>query len=289
MWFWYALIAAIISAISVILNKRALKFVGAPLVSWALSAFSIPLLIYPSFSQGWPKINEIFFIGTVGSSVVFALGKTMSLDSMKKGHLSHIVPLSCFSSLFTYFFGLIFLQEYLKPIHVIGLLLILFGTYILKITEAKEDILKPFKLLFTNPISLVYLLSMVLMGASAILDKLGLINVFPSNPYFVLLVENIIMTMLLTSYMVKIDKKWVTELRSSFSFLLVSGLTYSAMVIFLFYGFQSGPTALASGIKKLEVIFILVLSQIFFQDRPKKEVWVGSLIMIIGAVLIKLT
>jgi drug/metabolite transporter (DMT)-like permease len=60
MWFWWAILSAVFSAISIILNKKALKSINASLVSWALFAFSIPFLIYPAFKDGWPKLNFTF-------------------------------------------------------------------------------------------------------------------------------------------------------------------------------------------------------------------------------------
>ena len=114
MWFWYALLSALVSAVSVILNKKALKNINASLVSWALFAFSIPFLIYPAFKDGWPKLNIIFWIAITASVVMFAYAKTLALKSLKGSLMSEVVPLAFFSVLFQYIFGLIFYSEILK-------------------------------------------------------------------------------------------------------------------------------------------------------------------------------
>ena len=108
MWFWYALLSGLVSAVSVILNKKALKNINASLVSWALFAFSIPFLIYPAFKDGIPKVNNLFWIVITASVVSFAYAKTLSLKSLKGSLMSEVVPLIFFAVLFQYIYGLIF-------------------------------------------------------------------------------------------------------------------------------------------------------------------------------------
>jgi len=181
MWFWYAIGSAFVSAISIILNKKALKNINASLVSWSLFAFSIPILAYPALKDGWPKLNAIFWIAITASVVSFAYAKTLTLKSLKGSLMSEIVPLAFFMVLFNYLFGLIFLSESLRLIPIIGLIFIIAGGYFLKVEEAKEDILKPFKLLLTNKGSRAYLLAMIIMPLTSIFDKYGLKNIQPVN------------------------------------------------------------------------------------------------------------
>lgn len=75
MWFWYAFFSALSSAVSVILNKRALNKINASLVSWSLFVFSLPLLAYPAFKNGLPKINTMFWIASISSVFIYSLGK----------------------------------------------------------------------------------------------------------------------------------------------------------------------------------------------------------------------
>ncbi len=288
MWFWYGLGSALVSAVSVILNKKALKNINASLVSWALFAFSIPFLIYPAFKDGWPKINSLFFVATTASIILFAYAKTISLGSVKASLLSDIYPLTFLSVFFNYIFSLLILSESLRLIPIIGLLLIIIGGYFLKIEEVKEGWLRPFRLLFTNKASFIYIIAMVIMPLTSIFDKIGLQNIKPVNQSFLLLYENTFTTILLGAYMTQKDKNWIKELKVNFFSLSVNGLVYLGVSLLFLYGITTGAIALVSGIKKLEVIFVLLLSWLFFSDKPKKGVWIGCLIMLLGVVLIKL-
>lgn len=288
MWFWYALLSGLVSAVSVILNKKALKNINASLVSWALFAFSIPFLIYPAFKDGWPKLNAVFWIAVTASVVSFAYAKTLTLKSLKGSLMSDIVPLAFFSVLFQYLFGLIFLSESLKLIPIIGLVLIVVGGYFLKVEEAKEDILKPFKLLLTNKESRAYLLAMIIMPLTSIFDKFGLKNIQPVNQSFLLLLENFMTTVLIGFYMTRKDKQWVTDLKNNFWSLCLNGIVFTVLALLFLYGITTGAVALVSGVKKLEVFFILIFGWLLFGDKPKKGVWIGCLIMLFGVILIKL-
>src|SRR3989338_7347641 len=288
MWFWYAIFSALVSAISIILNKKALKNINASLVSWSLFAFSIPFLAYPALKDGWPKLNTVFWIAITASVVSFAYAKTLTLKSLKGSLMSEIVPLAFFMVLFNYLFGLIFLSESLRLIPIIGLVLIVVGGYFLKVEEAKEDILRPFKLLLTNKESRAYLLAMIIMPLTSIFDKYGLKNIHPVNQSFLLLLENFMITVLIGFYMTKKDHKWVTDLKNNFWSLCLNGVVYTILALLFLYGITTGAVALVSGVKKLEVFFVLVLGWLLFGDKPKRGVWIGSLIMLVGVVLIKL-
>src|SRR3989344_4223270 len=289
MWFWYALLSGLVSAVSVILNKKALKNINASLVSWALFAFSIPFLIYPAFKDGIPKVNNLFWIVITASVVSFAYAKTLSLKSLKGSLMSEVVSLIFFAVLFQYIYGLIFLSESLKIIPIIGLILIVVGGYTLKVEEAKEDFFKPFKLLATNKNSLMYLIAMIIMPLTTIFDKIGLRNIQPVNQSFLLLMENILTVILLGVYMTGKDKNWVKELKTNFWTLSLNGVAYMALSLLFLYGITTGAVALVSGVKKLEVFFVLIFGWLLLGDKPKKDVWIGSIIMLLGVILIKLS
>lgn len=289
MWFWYALISAFTSAISVTLNKKSLYKVNASLVSWTLFAFSLPFLAYPSLRDGMPKLNYVFWLTTLGSVALFTFGKTLSLKSLKGSVMSDIVPLAFFSVLFQYIFGLVFFSEHLKLVPIIGLILIICGGYILKVEEAKEDFLRPFKLLFTNRNSFMYLLAMIMFTVSSVFDKIAMLNMQPLNQSFYLFLGNIMSTIIITFYLFKNDSKWVYGIKTNFWVLFASAVAYIIVSLTYLIGITTGGAlALVSGVKKLEVFFVLIFGMLLFGDRPKKGVWLGSLIMLIGVILIKI-
>ncbi len=289
MWFWFAIGAAGVSSISVLLNKRLLGRVNAYLLSWSLFALSLPLLIVLSILNKGVPLGPLFFVGALGSGTVFVFAKTIDLQSIKKSVLSRVFPLAVFSTFFNYFLGLIILGEKIKLIPLVGGLLIVVGAYMMNVEKAKENIFEPIKTLFTDRISAIYLFAMLLSAFSALFDKVGVTHTQPISPYLTLLVENALSTVFLTGYMIRNDKNWISDLKKYFIPLTICSIVYVFVGILMLTAFSKGPIALVSAAKRTEIILTLLLSTIFLQDKPPRHIWIAAVIMLLGVVLIRLT
>lgn len=288
MWFWLSLGSAVLAAVSIILNKKILNTVSPGLLSWALFALTIPILLIVTFFQGVPSINSMFFLGVTGSSLTYVFAKTIFSSQLKQGLISQIMPLTAFTGLFTYVFGLLILTETIRLIPVLGLLAIIIGSYILNADSAKEDLLKPFKMLFENKNAILLLIAIGLGGATVVFDKLGVINTFPQNPTFVMLTEQIIMTSLMTGYLIKKERDWTFKLKNNFRLLFLNSLIVLGIGYLVFYAYTGGPAALIIGVNRLQVFFALTLGYFIFKDKPTKHSWIATAVMIIGVLMIKL-
>lgn len=288
MWFWFAVLSAAFSGVSVVLNKRALHNVSAALVSWTLFILPIPLLLIMVMREGIPQINIMFFIAVTASSIIFAVSKTIGLHSIKHNFLSKIYPLVSFGTFFSYIFALIFLGETIRPIPLFGLFMIIFGAYILNVDKAKEHILMPFKLLVTHKESFIFIIATFFTNLTGVLDKIGIKNTTPNSAVFVLFTENIILATLLTFYLLKKEKNWVNDFRKYFWILIIGSIIYIGVSLFFLKGIATGAIALVGGIKRLEILFVLILSFLFFNDKPAKHTWIGAVMMLVGVILAKL-
>lgn len=288
MWFWYGVLSGLFSALSVILNKKALGNVSAALVSWTLFVLPLPFLFVMVLREGIPSFNVMFFVGAVGSSVVYAVSKTISLQSIKNNLLSKLFPLSSFGTFFTYILGLLFLGEKITMLPLIGLIFIIIGAYLLNADRAKEHFLMPLKLLFTHKESFIFIIAMIGNSVAGIFDKVGVINTVPRSSTFVLFVEDIVLAILLTVYLLKNDHGWLNDFKKHFWVLAIGSFIYTLLALFFLMGIVTGAVVLVGGIKKLEILFVLILSYLFFHDKPLKYVWLGSIIMLAGVLLIKI-
>lgn len=287
MWFWYGLTAAFVGAMEVVISKKVLNKVGSALFTWSLFTLSLPLLALLSFKEGVGSVNYLFWMGTFVSCVLFVFSKTLSNESIKRGVLSKLFPLSGLGALFTYLFGLILLSEQLKPIPVLGIVLIVAGTYAINVDKAHEGIWQPIKLLFKEKVSLIFIMAIALASLSGIFDKVGLTNISPRSIIFPLLVEDVFLSLFLLAYMLRFEKNWVTELKNNFWVLLLTSAIYMVSNLLTFSGFLSGPVALTSGIKRVQILFIFLLGILVLKDKPTKHAWLAAALMISGIILLK--
>ena len=290
MWFYLALISAVLGAVDVVLNKKCLNKVSAAVLTWSLFTLSIPPLAYLALKDGIPSLNQVFFIGVFGSSLAFIFAKTIINETLKQNAVSKIYPITAFAGVFTYFFGLIMLSESIRPVPILGLLSVVFGSYILNADQAREDFLKPFKLLFLKKSSIIFLIAIMLGSLTAVFDKLGLNNTTPTSPVFIIFVEQIIMSIMMGAYLLKKESKtWFSEVKNNFGILFLNSIVFIIVGLFVFnsYG-NDGPVALVLGVKRLQIFFILLLGYLFFKDKPTRHAWLATGMMILGVLMIRL-
>lgn len=289
MWFWLSLGSAAFGAIDIALNKKVLHKVSPATLNWSLYVLSLPVLLILALREGIPAINSMFWISVFGSAITFALGKNIIYAALKNGLISKIIPLTSFSNIFNYVLALLFLGENIRFLPVLGLFLIVIGSYILNVDQAKEDIFKPFKILFASKSALIFMGALILTSATAIFDKEGILNTSPQGPLFVLLVEDILLSILFTFYLFYKEKTtWVNQLKGSFGLLFVNSYVLLIIAYLVFQAYSiNGPVALVLGIKRLQIFFALVLGYLFFKDKPAKHAWIATAIMILGTILIK--
>lgn len=289
MWFLLAFLSAILGGIDVVLNKKCLNRVSAAVLTWSLFVFSTIPIVYVVIHQGIPITNNVFYFATIGSSITFVFSKTIVNNTLKNNLISRVFPLTALAGVFTYIFGLIFLSESIRVIPVVGILATVIGSYILNTDKAKDGLLEPFKALFANRSSLLFLLAILLNSITTIFDKTGLNNTSPSNPSFTLLIENFFLIVFLTPYLIKKEKNtWKLEIKNNLIWLIINGIIYGCISLLIFAAYTDAPVALVMAIKRLQIFFVLLFSWLFFHDRPTKHAWIASVIMVFGILLIKL-
>jgi len=99
---------------------------------------------------------------------------------------------------------------------------------------------------------------------------------------------NIISSILLIGYSIVRKKQVTREFKTKFGSLFIASMIYMILVLLVYSGFASGPIALVSGVKKLELLFVLLFSWIFFRDKPSKHTFLASICMLLGIVCMKI-
>jgi drug/metabolite transporter (DMT)-like permease len=287
MWFWWGVATAIISAISIIINKKALSSVSTSLTTWSLFALSLPFIVVCYLLSAKPTLTQDFYLGIIGSSLFFAISKTVSLLVIKQTELSKVIPLNTFTSVFIYLLALIFLGEVIRTIPLIGLSVVIVGAYVLNAGQRSQGVLKPFIYLATHKESRLYLIAVLLSAASGTFDKVALKGSLPASPLAVLLGENLLISMFLLGYLNIKKAGWIKELKNNYKILTLASGVYALGSITTFAGFADGPIALVSGVKRLQLLVVLLFSFIFFKDKPTKYSVIASIITILGIFLIK--
>jgi len=289
MWFYIALATSVISAISVIFSKKILKGVSPSVLTWCTLVLATPIIAIFAIKEGIPNLNTLFIAGVVGSVIFYTASEIIQFRAMKIADLSAIYPLVSLGPIFTLIVAFRPpLNEKPGCIAIIGVLITLLGVYVLNVNNAKEGLLKPIKLLFENKASALMILSVVINSVVIAFDKLAINNTIPQNTTFVLLAENILVIVGLLPILYLRNKNFTRQIFDNKKLFIILGLLNAVSTILAFSAVGSGSVGLVSTILKTQLLFVLLFSFIFFKDKPRLETIIGSIIMILGVVLIKI-
>jgi len=146
MWFYVALATSLISAVTVIFDKKVLKAVNPVVLTWCTLLLATPIIAFFAIKEGVPNLNTLFIIGVIGSVLFYTISSIARFRTMKDADLSAIYPLVALGPILTLLIAFLPpLNEKPNFISIIGVLITLFGTYILNISKAREGLLKPIK------------------------------------------------------------------------------------------------------------------------------------------------
>ena len=121
-----------------------------------------------------------------------------------------------------------------------------------------------------------------------VFDKLAINNTFPQNTTFTLFVENLMVIFGLLPLLYVRNKNFYQQITSNTKSFLLLGILNAVSTILAFSALGGGSVGLVATILKTQVLFVLLFSYIVFQDKPKLETLIGSVVMIAGVVLIKI-
>lgn len=288
MWFYEALLAALIYTLVIILNKKLVKDFSPLFLVWVATLISIPFTV--PFMGGFkiPAISTAFLAGIFLSVAAYVTTTVLRLKAFKLANLSQIFPLISISSIFTLIFAMFPpLLEKPTTLSVIGVLITVLGVYMLHMDLSKRNVLEPFVILFKNKASLLVLVSAVISATTIIFDKIAIDNTLPPEPIFTLQAENLLLVIIFLPVLLLNRDIQPKKIMLQYKWLLLMGVLLAASAIVGFFAISAANVGYISAIYKTEIIFVLLFSWIFFKDKPKKEIWLGTIIALFGVVLIK--
>jgi uncharacterized membrane protein len=203
--------------------------------------------------------------------------------------LSAIYPLVSLGPLFTVFVAMLPpLSEKPSTLSLAGVVVTLLGVYVLNAANLREGVLKPIKSLLSTRASALMIISVLIDSVVIIFDKLAINNTLPKNSTFTLLVENLVIIFGLLPILYLRNKDMGKQLRHNFKLLVLLGCLNAVATILGFTAVGGGNVGLVATILKTQILLVLLFSYLAFKDRPRPESLVGSVIMVVGVVLIKL-
>lgn len=287
-WFAIALLSAFLSAFAAITQKKVLFNLGALEFSFLLSLvnllFSIPFFFFIDYGTiNSSNLTILFIKSVIGVGAFFCV-----MVSLKNLEISNALPLLALTPGFIAVFAFFLLGESLKSTEVIGLLLLIIGTFILEKKNTSNFIL-PFSVFIKSKYHRIIILALLLFTASSILDKFLLVKMNLS-PISLTAFQHIYFAFLFSTVFFLFRKK-VKPIKSVLNknilllIVLISILTIAyRFTQILAVGMAS--VALVLAIKRTSVFWATVIGGKIFSDKDLLKRSLAAILIVAGAILI---
>ncbi len=287
MWILLALLCSLFISVESVFSKISLRSVDEYFTSWALHVVASVILLCSLPFFGIPQVGAEFYpaliVGTLGNAVA----TICFMRAIRLSDLSLAVPLTTLSPLFLLISAPLILGEFPNPSGVLGVCLIVVGAYTLNIQRFHEGWKEPMYAVLRNKGARYMLVTTLLWGVLAPIDKIGIRN---SSPVFWITIFTITLAVIFTP----LALWWSHEktLRAIHEHRLTFVAMGSASAIGLacqMFAVNIAPVAYVISIKRLSVLWGVIFGAVIFKEQGIKSRLTGACIMVAGAVLIALS
>lgn len=286
-WAVFALLSAFMMSLFRVIQKKVLSMERSLEFSAASSVYRIPILLLLLFfidfsGLDWKIVIALFFIAALRTMAAF-----WRLRATKNLNLSVVEPLYNFYPLFIIVIGFFILGEEIGPIHFVGILILLLGTFVLETSKGKTlaDVFKSF---FKSKMIILGLVSVLLFSFTGVLDKLMLDSGIQIAKYFFIMFTFISINFVISDVVRFGFKDVVKSVKTSSLFTFLATVFHMANIMFYYLALAS-PGALISlvaPIRTSSTLFTTVIGGAIYHEDHIKQKAIAAVIMLIGAILI---
>ncbi len=287
MGFLFAFITAVLLSFRSLLEKRTLKNVDEYVMVFGLRCFAglFLFLVILFFDVETTLKQDNFWFILLAGAVTCSISSILAIKGIKYGDLSLVGPVMTLTPLFILLTSPIMIGQFPSLIGLLGVLLIVFGSYTLNINELKNGFREPVKALFKNRGARYMLGAAVVWSIGSNIDKMG---IDASSPYIWAGTLNALSGILfLPLVMLKgQSKKKIGDFRGNILSIFIIGFVASMSSLIQLLAVNLILVVYVISLKRLSSVFQVLIGHFIFKEEYFKERFVGVIIMFLGAILI---
>lgn len=283
MWIFLAILIVIFTSWQDILSKKIVRKANPYLVTWAWWCFTLPFLLVCLPFSAKPQLTPQFWLA-LGFSVFFlSFAVIYYIKALEATELSLSVPMLNFTPLLLLVTSPIMLKEAPTPLGLAGVMLIVFGAYLLFIRKEHVGWLAPFQNLFKDKGARYMLWVAIIFSVSGNFDKIGVMN---SSPLVWIVSVNVSLSVVLTVVMLIKSKNVIEELKEHWPALMWLGAANTAALLAQMTAIQMTQVPYLIAFKRTSVVLTSLYGFLVLKEEGMKERLAAIVIMMAGVVLI---
>lgn len=247
------------------------------------SLLLIPIVIY----LGWETMSSRFLWALLTSSVLQLGVILLYFKAIKRSEISVTLPLITLTPLFMLITSPIMIGEFPSTLGLVGILLIVAGTYISNISEDPKKIFAPFVSLVKNQGSRYMLLVAFIWSITANIDKIG---VEETSPVFWAFSKDFVILFYLIPILLKKSKQPFLQIRNRKWPLLSVGFFKTTSVLAQMFAIQFILVPYVISIKRASAVFIILYAFLFLNERKNfRNRIIGIIVIMVGLYVIAIS
>ncbi len=290
MWQLLALTSALFSALAAGFEKKAL-FVSKPLdfsllLSFITLILTLPFLVFADLAL----LDAETLLVLYGKSILGAISFLLVMHGIKNLELSSALPLLVLTPGVVAIFAYFILGESLSIRDILGMTLLLLGTYFLQLKKGSA-LIEPFLFVKQNRAYLYIIGAILLFTFTTLLDK-TLLKTYKLQPEAFLPIQQLFFTInFLILFLLKRQKPQVLKNTFHQSWKLIIAVAVFTVIYRYSHilAIKAGSVALVLSIKRTSVFFATVFGGQYFKESNLVRKSIATVVMIAGAILIVLS
>lgn len=284
-WFIYAFFTAFFESVKDVFSKKGLENIDEYTVAWSLRFFSLPFLLPLLFLIDIPSPGDMFWTALFTGGSLNVVTTVLYMKAIKYSDLSVTVPMVAFTPLFLLITSPLIVGEFPSFSGLVGVLLIVMGSYVLNIKERKRGYLFPFKALLNEKGPKLMLVVAFIWSITSNIDKIGIQN---SSPVFWVIAVNTFVATFLFPVVLTGSKKKLDYFSKHIKDLVPIGLFSAIALIFQMTAISLALVVYVISIKRTSTIMSVLWGTLIFKEKGIKERLSGAIIMVAGVLFITL-
>jgi uncharacterized membrane protein len=285
LWVFYAFLTAFSLATADALSKKAMSRSNEYIVVWVREGYALPFLLIIFLFIDVPSLNSTFFLTLLLLLPLEVTALILYVRAIRVSPLSLTIPFLAFSPIFIIIIGFIILGEMPDRSGIAGIVMIVFGAYLLNIKAQSEGLLEPFKAIGKEKGSVLMIIVALIYSVTSTLGKVAILH---SSPLFFGFFYPLILTIVLTPIVWFKTKGNFREAFTRPVMFVMIGLSTASMIIFHFLAINLTEVAYMISVKRTSLIFSVLYGKLLFDEEELSDRLLGSSVMLMGVILITL-
>ena len=280
MWWLFSLA----SALAQVGRNAVMKDLGHSLDEyinvWGRFFFLLPFALVASLAAGFPSVGPEYWLYSGLAGFVQVISTLLLSKAFKYGEISVTVTIWKLQVVLVAILGVIFLKEEITLAGFAGILVSLFGIYLLNVQRSRLSLTEPILVLFREKGMRYALLAALTVAPTILLFKK---TAQISDPYFSTLTNYVFASVMILPLVIKKSAKQMAAVPRYLNRFLAMGAFAASATILGNFGYIRSAAAYVEAVKQVEIPVTLAVAMFFFKEQERVQaIWPGCVILLAG-------